>query len=110
MNTPLLLTAIALLFAIVAVLLWQLRTERAGWRAVHADHTRLEMCVHHNLRAIRAQIGHAFPEAVAVCNALESSLQARCRVNVAQLERTLITHRRTHNAALLDAAGKGGGK
>jgi hypothetical protein len=99
-----LLTACVTLLAVVAALLWQLKTERVGLRAVQADHTRLQLCLSHNLRAVRAMVGYGFPEAVAVCTALETAVQARCRVDLTLLERTLMVHRRAHNAALLGAA------
>lgn len=69
--------------------------------ATEADRDRLDNCVRHNLRAIRSRVGYCSVEAVKVCDAIETTLQARCRADLEKLEREIVSHRRAHNAAIL---------
>lgn len=82
---------------------------RAATRAedARAERERLEGWVTHNLRSIRIQIAYGFPEAVAVCDALEKALPARGKVPTEVLEKQLLVIRRKHNRDLLEAAGYG---
>lgn len=66
-----------------------------------AEAIRQSHWLHHNLRAIRAQLGYAFPEAESICNSLETAFPARCTVDLDGLERHLLRLRREHNAAVL---------
>ena len=114
MNSSILLSLLGVVLAGLAVALWRNSILTAELRATQLDRNRLEVSLHHNLRAIRACVGYAFPQAVAVCNALETTLAARCRVDATNLERVLIAQQRTHNARLLDTVGtvvtKGGAR
>lgn len=64
----------------------------------------VETFTRNNLRLVRARVSYGFPEAVAVCDALETTLQARCRLDADTLENRLIRLRQAHNGAVL--AGK----
>ena len=96
-----------LLVALCAMLALHQQRTGAELLATRRDRDRLEHSIRHNLRGIRAHVAYLSPEACAVCDALETTLQARCRVDHGMLERRLMALRRAHNATLLDAAGRG---
>jgi hypothetical protein len=84
--------------------------ERAVAHANRADAERLQYAFRNNLRSVRAHVGHLSQEAIAVCDALETTLRERCRVDHDVLERRIMALRQERNTTLKDANAFDAGK
>lgn len=84
------MTAILLFILFVLLLFLVVRNAQleADLIAAQLERESLERSVRENLGAIRARL-YYLSEAEAICTALETTLQARCRVDLARLERAV---------------------
>lgn len=104
MPTSYFILLLSLMAAALALAIGQAVSLRAKLIATQLDCQRLENALHHNCNSIRWSMGYGFPQAVAVCNALEATLPTRCLLDPKKLELQLIGLQRNHNARLLETA------
>jgi hypothetical protein len=89
----------AIVIGLLILLCAMLAVRVCALRKLLVDATAADLATEHNLRAIRAKVN--FPEAVAVCDALDAARRLRGAVQIGALEQRLCAIRRGHNDLLL---------